>query len=139
MAAPKEQELGNTLNLKLDANGLITAVTVDADTNHVLMVAFMNPAALEKTLATGKCTYWSRSRQKFWVKGEESGNTQQVVGVFIDCDQDAVVVKVRQKGAACHNGFESCFYRQVQTAPNGSLELKTIATPLMDPAQMYKK
>lgn len=139
MAASAEIELGNKLELKLDQNGLITAVTVDADTQQVLMVAFMNPAALEKTLTTGKCTYWSRSRQKFWVKGEESGNTQQVVAVTIDCDQDAVIVKVRQKGAACHNGFESCFYRQVVLGEGGGLELKTIAVPLMDPKQMYKK
>jgi phosphoribosyl-AMP cyclohydrolase len=139
MAASAEQELGSALNLKLDANGLITAVTVDADTGHVLMVAFMNPAALNQTLATGKATYWSRSRQKFWVKGEESGNTQQVVSVAIDCDQDAVVVKVRQKGAACHNGFESCFYREVVPGPDARLELKTVAQPLMDPAQLYKK
>ena len=139
MAASAEQELGNNLNLKLDANGLITAVTVDADTGAVLMVAFMNPAALEKTLATGKATYWSRSRQKFWVKGEESGNTQQIVSVSIDCDQDAVVLKVRQKGAACHNGFESCFYRQVVAKQGGGLELTTIATPVMDPKAMYKK
>jgi phosphoribosyl-AMP cyclohydrolase len=138
MAASAEQELGSKLNLKLDQNGLITAVTVDADTGQVLMVAFMNPAALEKTLATGKCTYWSRSRQKFWVKGEESGNTQQVVSVHIDCDQDAVVVKVRQKGAACHNGFESCFYRQVVPVAGG-LELSTIAKPVMDPKAMYQK
>src|ERR1019366_9489995 len=105
-------------------------VTVDADSQQILMVAFMNAAALEKTLATGNATYWSRSRQKFWVKGEESGNTQQVVGVFIDCDQDAVIVKVRQKGAACHNGFESCFYRQVvaNTEPGATgLKLQTIA------------
>ena len=139
MAASAEQELGSSLNLKLDANGLITAVTVDADTNQVLMVAFMNLAALEKTIATKKCTYWSRSRQKFWVKGEESGNVQEVVSVHIDCDQDAVVVKVRQKGAACHNGFESCFYREVVTGANSALELKTIATPVMDPKAMYKK
>ena len=139
MAGSAELELGSKLQLKLDANGLITAVTVDADTQQVLMVAFMNPEALEKTLATGKATYWSRSRQKFWVKGEESGNTQQVVSVTIDCDQDAVVMKVRQKGAACHNGFETCFYRQVVPAGSGGLELKTIATPLMDPSKMYKK
>jgi phosphoribosyl-AMP cyclohydrolase len=141
MAASPEKELGNKLDLKLDANGLITAVTVDADTNQVLMVAFMNPEALQKTMTTKKCTYWSRSRQKFWVKGEESGNTQQVVGVFIDCDQDAVVVKVRQKGAACHNGFESCFYREITNGLEGSsgLELKTIAKPLMDPKDLYKK
>ncbi|MCL2646255.1 MAG: phosphoribosyl-AMP cyclohydrolase [Phycisphaerales bacterium] len=142
MAASKEQELGNQLNLKLDSNGLITAVTVDADTREVLMVAFMNKEALEKTMATGKATYWSRSRQKFWVKGEESGNTQQIVSVTIDCDQDAVVLKVRQKGAACHNGFESCFYRQIVPVAGGGgggLELKTIAAPLMDPDKMYKK
>jgi len=138
MGASAEIELGNKLQLKLDGNGLITAVTVDADTHQVLMVAFMNPAALEKTLATGKCTYWSRSQQKFWVKGEESGNTQEVVAVHIDCDQDAVVVKVRQRGAACHNGFESCFYRQVVAGAEG-LELKTIAQPLMDPKKMYQK
>jgi phosphoribosyl-AMP cyclohydrolase len=141
MAAAAEQELGTLLNLKLDANGLITAVAVDADTGQVLMVAFMNPEALAKTIATRKATYWSRSRKKFWVKGEESGNTQDVAGVFIDCDQDAVVVKVRQKGAACHNGFESCFYREVVGGPagGGGLELRTIAKPLMDPNQMYKK
>ena len=139
MAASAEQELGTNLNLKLDANGLITAVTIDADSHLTLMVAFMNPAALEKTLSTGKATYWSRSRQKFWVKGEESGNTQEVVSVHIDCDQDAVIVKVRQKGAACHNGFESCFYRQVLPGPNGSLQLQTIAKPLMDPKAMYQK
>ncbi|HEY4330837.1 MAG TPA: phosphoribosyl-AMP cyclohydrolase, partial [Phycisphaerae bacterium] len=100
MSASAEIELGTKLQLKLDASGLITAVTIDADSQQVLMVAFMNPAALEKTLSTGKATYWSRSRQKFWVKGEESGNTQEVVSVHIDCDQDAVIVKVRQKGAA---------------------------------------
>jgi phosphoribosyl-AMP cyclohydrolase len=139
MAAGSERELGNLLDLKFDANGLITAVTVDADGGHVLMVAFMNKEALARTMATGKATYWSRSRQKFWVKGEESGNTQEVESVTIDCDQDAVVVKVRQKGAACHNGFESCFYRQVVAGANGGLELKTVATPLMDPGKMYKK
>ncbi len=139
MAASAEQELGSTLHLKLDSAGLITAVTVDADTHQVLMVAFMNPAALEKTLTTRKATYWSRSRQKFWVKGEESGNTQEVVSVAIDCDQDAVIVKVRQKGPACHNGFESCFYREVVAGPTGSLELKTVAQPLKTPEQMYKK
>ena len=139
MAASKELELGSTLQLKLDANGLITAVTVDADTNRVLMVAFMNPEALERTLSTKKATYWSRSRQKFWVKGEESGNTQEVVTVSIDCDQDAVIVRVRQKGAACHNGFESCFYRQVVAGESGGLELKTTEQPVMNPQDLYKK
>jgi phosphoribosyl-AMP cyclohydrolase len=139
MAASPEQELGPSLNLKLDDNGLITAVTVDADSGRVLMVAFMNPAALEKTLATKKATYWSRSRQKFWVKGEESGNTQEIVSVSIDCDQDAVVLRVRQKGAACHNGFESCFYRQIVPGDAGGLQLKTTDERVMDPGQLYKK
>lgn len=139
MAANKEAELGNFLELKFDSNGLITAVTTDADTGEVLMVAFMNKEALEKTMKTGNATYWSRSRQKFWVKGEESGHTQKVQGVFIDCDQDAVVLKVKQHGAACHNGFHNCFYRQIVTKTDGTLELKTIAEPEFDPSKIYKK
>lgn len=138
MAASAEKELGSTLDLKFDANGLITAVAVDADTNEVLMVAFMNKEALERTVSTGKATYWSRSRQKFWVKGEESGHTQQVQGVYVDCDQDAVVVKVRQVGAACHNGFRSCFYRQIVPA-EGALKLDTVLTRDVDPSKVYKK
>lgn len=138
MAANKEIELGNSLSLKFDSHGLITAVAVDADSLQILMVAFMNAQALERTLSTGNATYWSRSRQKFWVKGEESGNTQKVVAVYIDCDQDAVIVKVRQSGPACHNGFHSCFYRQIIQSPNG-LQLQTIVDREMDPAVMYKK
>lgn len=139
MAGSKEQELGSALTPKFDANGLMTAVTVDADTGEVLMVAFMNKEALERTAKTGKATYWSRSRNKFWVKGEESGHVQLVQGIYIDCDQDAVVVKVKQKGAACHNGFHNCFYRQVIENADGSLGLKTVATPEVDPAAIYKK
>lgn len=139
MAAPKEQELGDSLNPKLDANGLLTAVTVDADSGEVLMVAFMNKEALERTAKTGKATYWSRSRNKFWVKGEESGNVQLVQSIHIDCDQDAVVVKVKQKGAACHNGFHNCFYRKVIQKADGTLALETTTTPEVDPANLYKK
>lgn len=132
------RELGLNLDLKFDAAGLITAVAVDADTHEVLMVAFMNREALEKTLDTGKATYWSRSRNKFWIKGEESGHTQQVQDVLIDCDQDAVVVKVRQKGAACHNGYRTCFYRRVKAGtPDNSLEFA--AQREVDPAAVYKK
>ena len=135
MGASAEQELGSKLNLKLDQNGLITAVTVDADTHQVLMVAFMNPAALAKTLATGKCTYWSRSRQKFWVKGEESGNTQEVVEVLPDCDADTVLLKVRQRGgAACHEGYKSCFFRKLD---GGNLQV--IGERVFDPKAVYKK
>ena len=135
MSASAEQELGSKLSLKLDQNGLITAVTVDADTHQVLMVAFMNAAALEKTLATGKATYWSRSRQKFWVKGEESGNTQEVMEVLTDCDADTVVIKVKQNGpAACHTGNRSCFYVKWE---NG--QWVEHSKPLFDPAEVYKK
>jgi phosphoribosyl-AMP cyclohydrolase len=133
-----DRELGTTLDLKLDANGLFTAVAVDADTQEVLMVAFMNPAALEKTLATGKATYWSRSRQKFWVKGEESGHTQEVQSITIDCDQDAVVLKVKQTGAACHNGFRTCFYRSLENNSDGVV-LRTIAERQADPKEIYRK
>ena len=126
-------ETSNQLSLKFDANGLITAIAVDADNGEVLMVAFMNEAALNKTIQTGKATYWSRSRQKFWVKGEESGHVQLVRQILIDCDQDAVLLKVKQHGAACHNGFRSCFYRQIE--PGGAL--KTVREQMIDPAAVY--
>ncbi len=132
------RELGLNLDLKFDSAGLITAVTVDADNGQVLMVAFMNREALEKTLTTGKATYWSRSRNKFWIKGEESGHTQQVQDVLIDCDQDAVIIKVRQSGVACHNGYRSCFYRRVRAAGGGAV-LEFAAERSVDPAAVYKK
>jgi phosphoribosyl-AMP cyclohydrolase len=139
MAASAQRELGSVLDLKFDAAGLITAVAVDARTHEVLMVAFMNKEALERTIATGNATYWSRSRSKFWVKGEESGHTQKVAGVYVDCDQVAVVVLVEQIGAACHNGFKTCFYRQVIPAADGGLALQTVAKQEVDPKTVYKK
>ena len=93
------------------ADGLITAVTVDADSGEVLMVAYMNEEAFNLTLDTGRVHYWSRSRGKLWKKGESSGNMQQLVELRLDCDADAVVVRVIQQGPACHEGFRSCFYR----------------------------
>jgi phosphoribosyl-AMP cyclohydrolase len=140
MSDNKERELGTTLDIKLDSAGLLTAVAVDADTNEVLMVAFMNQASLEKTIATGKATYWSRSRQKFWVKGEESGHIQEVQELLVDCDQDAVVMKVRQKGSACHNGFRSCFYRKIVPGNNAAAaKLEFVLQRQVDPASIYKK
>ncbi len=140
MSDNKERELGTTLDIKLDSAGLLTAVAVDADTQEVLMVAFMNQAALEKTIATGKATYWSRSRGKFWVKGEESGHIQEVQELLVDCDQDAVVMKVRQKGSACHNGFRSCFYRKIVPGDAGaSSKLELVRQRQVDPASIYKK
>lgn len=139
MAVDTARELGATLNMKWDANGLATAIAVDADTGQVLMVAFMNQAALDKTLETGRATYWSRSRQKFWIKGEESGHTQEVQALYVDCDQDAIVMHVRQHGAACHNGFRTCFYRQIVPGGAGQWELKTVQQRAVDPTSVYKK
>ncbi len=107
-------ETGGDLTPRFDANGLITAVAQDARTGEVLMLAHMNADALAKTIATGQGWYWSRSRQKLWRKGETSGHTQEVVDVRVDCDQDAVLLRVNQTGPACHTGARSCFYRQVE-------------------------
>ena len=99
--------------LKYDANGLIPAVVQDAENGQVLMVAYMNREAVQKTIETKRATFWSRSRQKFWIKGETSGNIQKVREFLIDCDADCVLVKVEQTGAACHEGYRSCFFRAV--------------------------
>ncbi len=106
---------------KFDAAGLITAVAVDADDGTVLMVAYMNAASLRLTLALGEAVYFSRSRQEIWHKGKTSGHTQEVVEVLADCDQDALVLRVRQRGAgACHTGYRSCFFRRVALAGEGA-------------------
>ena len=122
-------------SLKFDAQGLIPVITQDAETGEVLMFAWMNREAVQRTLETGKATYWSRSRGKFWVKGESSGHTQQVQGLYVDCDQDVLLMKVTQVGAACHDGYRSCFYREI---PREDGPLKTIAERLVDPAEVYK-
>ena len=100
--------------VKFDENGLIPAVVQDYKNGDVLMVAYMNRESLEKTLAVGKTCFWSRSRQKFWIKGESSGHTQEVKEVFIDCDMDTLLFKVDQKVAACHTGYRGCFYRKIE-------------------------
>jgi phosphoribosyl-AMP cyclohydrolase len=113
---------------------LVTAIAQDADTGQVLMVAHMNREAWEETLRTHQAVYFSRTRGRLWRKGEESGNFQIVREVFVDCDGDAVLLKVEQVGgAACHEGYESCFYRQV--TPDG---VKTISKRVFDPAKVYK-
>lgn len=106
-----EQDETSELRPKFDANGLIAAIAQDADTGEVLMLAWMNAEALQQTLATNRAVYFSRSRNQLWRKGDTSGHEQHVVEVRIDCDQDAVLLKVRQTGAACHTGRKSCFYR----------------------------
>ncbi len=120
--------------LKFDANGLIPAIVQDHHNGRVLMMAWMNRAALEKTLETGKTHFWSRSRQKFWMKGEESGNTQTVKSVALDCDGDTLLIQVEQLGPACHEGYRSCFYRTVE----GRGESVRVSEPrLKTPEQMY--
>ena len=121
--------------LKYDGQGLIPAVVQDWQTGDVLMVAYMNKEAVERTLATGKTCFWSRSRKEFWVKGASSGHFQLVKGVYTDCDRDCLLIKVEQQGAACHDGYRSCFYRRV--ADDGSLEI--VAEKVFDPDQVYKK
>lgn len=113
--------------------GLITAIAQDAESGDVLMVAWMNAEAYSETLRTGQAVYFSRSRNKLWRKGEESGHVQRVRGIYIDCDADAVLLKVEQKGAACHEGYRSCFFREVTGA-----ETKVIAEQLVDPRSVYK-
>ncbi len=108
-----ELEEGLNLTPKFDSNGLITVVTTDHVTGDVLMVAHMNAEALSRSLETGQAWYWSRSRQKLWLKGETSGHTQRLLEMRIDCDQDAIWIKVEQTGPACHTERRSCFYRQI--------------------------
>jgi len=98
-------------NMKYDEKGLIPAVIQDWKTNEILMVAYMNAASLQKTVESGLTWYWSRSRQKFWQKGETSGNIQRVKDILYDCDQDTLLIKVEQTGPACHTGKRSCFFR----------------------------
>lgn len=126
-----ELERGGQLTPKFNADGLITAVAQDVETKSVLMLAHMNAAALEKTITTRQAWYWSRSRQKLWRKGETSGYTQAVEQILIDCDQDAVVLLVRQQGPACHTGAPSCFYRQVDSTKSVS---SSGPGPTSDPA-----
>ena len=117
------------------SGGLIPAIAQDAATGEVLMLAWMNRESYEETLRTGRACYWSRSRQKLWRKGEESGHVQEVKEVRLDCDADTILLKVNQiGGAACHEGFASCFFRRVS---NGQLE--TVGERVFDPKAVYKK
>jgi phosphoribosyl-AMP cyclohydrolase len=137
-----EIELGSTLQPKFGSDGLIPCIAQDITTGDVLMFAFMNAESLEHTLRTRKATYWSRSRQKLWVKGEESGNVQIVKEVYVDCDQDVLLIKVEQSGAAnaaCHNGYRSCFYRRLAKLDDPAFALEYTSSRLFDPATVYKK
>ena len=118
--------------ISFDAAGLVAAVAQQHDTGEVLMLAWMNREAVCQTLATGNAVYWSRSRQALWRKGETSGQVQRVVSLRIDCDGDAVLLRVDQTGVACHTGRRSCFFREAQNA-----EWVTIAEPEVDPVSLY--
>ncbi|MFQ3456287.1 phosphoribosyl-AMP cyclohydrolase [Bradyrhizobium sp. UFLA01-814] len=134
-----DREEGLAFQPKFDAAGLVTCVATDAATGDVLMVAHMNDEALRKTIATGEGWYFSRSRNALWRKGESSGQTQRVVEIRMDCDQDAVWIKVEQIGAACHTGRRSCFYRAVKDE-GGDIRLSFVdADRMFDPAQVYRK
>jgi phosphoribosyl-AMP cyclohydrolase len=137
--AINDVEEGLTFKPKFDASGLVTCVATDAGTGELLMVAHMNDEALRKTIASGEAWYFSRSRQSLWRKGESSGHVQRVVEMRIDCDQDAVWIRVEQTGAACHTGRRSCFYRAV-TAGEGGAQLSFVdAERLFDPQDVYRK
>ena len=114
-------------------NGLLPAIAQDADTGQLLMLAWMNAEAYAETLRTGRAVYYSRSRGKLWHKGEESGHVQHVKEIFVDCDADTILLKVEQVGVACHEGYKSCFFRQV--TPGG---VEIVAERLIDPTQVYR-
>jgi phosphoribosyl-AMP cyclohydrolase len=124
--------------MKIDfakAGGLIPAVAQDADTGEVLMLAWMNQDAYDETVRTGRACYFSRSRNRLWRKGEESGHVQEVSGIYIDCDADTILLKVRQiGGAACHEGYRSCFFRKLD-----GQDWTVVGERVFDPKQVYKK
>ena len=120
-----------------DKHELIPAIAQDAETGVVLMLAYMNRAAYEETLQTGRVCYFSRSRNKLWRKGEESGNVQELKGIYFDCDADTLLVKVNQiGGAACHEGYQSCFFRKIDPA---SGDVSVEGDRIFDPAEVYGK
>ncbi len=113
-------------------DGLLPAIAQCADTHEVLMLAWMNAESFAETLATGRAVYWSRSRGRLWHKGEESGHVQRIVSIRVDCDADTILLLVKQEGAACHEGYRSCFFREVAEG-----ELRIIAERLIDPEVIY--
>jgi phosphoribosyl-AMP cyclohydrolase len=141
--ATAEIELGAVFQPKFGPDGLIPCITIDHATGEVLMYAFMNAESLARTISTKKATYWSRSRNKLWIKGEESGNIQLVKELRVDCDQDVILIKVDNVGgAACHNGYPSCFYRKLDAGAKpedpATLKLEFAARRVFDPAKVYK-
>jgi len=137
MTTKRNIEKGTDFTPKFDSNGLIKAIAQDAKTGQVLMVASMNRQALDLTIQTGFATYFSTSRQKLWKKGEESGHTQKVEQILVDCDQDCLLLKVTVDAGQCHVGYQSCFYRTLKKGTSKRLEF--IAEKVYDPKKTYKK
>jgi phosphoribosyl-AMP cyclohydrolase len=129
-----EKDLDLNFRLQVGGEQLILAISQDYKNSEVLMVAYMNKEALMKTIDTGKAHYWSTSRNKLWLKGESSGHTQEVQEILTDCDEDAVLLKVKQNGGACHEGYYSCFFRKIQEN-SGNLEL--VKEKVFDPENVY--
>ena len=123
-------------HLKFNRDGLIPAIIQDQRSGRVLMMAWMNRGSIEKTIETGKTWFWSRSRQKYWMKGESSGHVQVVKDVAFDCDGDTLLIQVEQTGPACHEGYHSCFFRSVA---QGGAEVRVTEPRLVDPEQAYGK
>ena len=138
-ASLNDIEEGLGFQPKFDAAGLVTCVATDAATSEVLMVAHMNDEALRKTIESGEAWYFSRSRNALWRKGETSGHVQRVVEMRLDCDQDAIWIRVEQTGAACHTGRRSCFYRKVEAGEGGARLTFVDADKLFDPSAVYRK
>jgi len=133
----KQVEEGLKFTPKFDDQGLIPAIAQDAGTGQVLMVAWMNREALDRTIETGRAIYFSRSRRKLWTKGEESGHIQTVHQILVDCDQDCLILKVAADQGQCHVGYHSCFYRALK--PGSRTDLELIAQKTYDPKAAYKK
>ena len=129
-----EKDLDLNFRLQVGGEQLIIAISQDYKSSEVLMVAYMNKKALMKTIDTGKAHYWSTSRNKLWLKGESSGHTQEVQEILTDCDEDAVLLKVKQNGGACHEGYYSCFFRKIQEN-SGNLEL--VKEKVFEPENVY--
>jgi len=126
--APDDIEEGTSFRPKFDSNGLLTAVVIDATNQSILMLAHMNAEALALSISTGDAWYYSRSRRKLWRKGETSGHTQKIVEILIDCDQDAVILRVEQRGPAGHTSRRSCFYRRIVADSAGNTRLEFVKT-----------
>ncbi|WP_407392876.1 phosphoribosyl-AMP cyclohydrolase [Methanobrevibacter sp.] len=133
------------INFRHEINGVkvITAIAQDAETNEILMLANMNKEALIKTIETGKAHYWSTSRNQLWFKGESSGHFQEVKEIYVDCDMDAIILKIEQTGAACHEGYRSCFFRKLNTDNNINIDdlkdedLDVVLERIVNPEDVY--